>query len=200
MGQVVVPEFRWARADLNEKARRSALAVLSPAERGRYDDTSPARRDAFLAGRMVLRGLAGQLTGTAPAELDLEAVCPDCGGPHGRPVLRESALQLSLSHGAGVVVAAAVWDAQLGIDIEAPEVEPARLEAIAELTGRASVAHWSSVEAVLKADGRGLRVDPARVTVEGRQGWVDDDVRRYDLSEVDLAPGVRVTVAVAAVA
>lgn len=150
---------------------------------------------------MILRGLAGELTGTAPADLDLVAVCPDCGGPHGRPVVVGSPLQVSLTHGAGVVVAAASWDAAIGIDLEPPTDSPAVLGAIGAMTGTASVAHWSRVEAVLKADGRGLRVDPSRVTigtVEGRlEGRVDDTAARYDVSDVELAPGIRVSVAVA---
>lgn len=169
--------------------------MLSPAELERHDSTVDARRDGFLAGRFVLRGLASELTGTPPADLDLTALCPDCGGPHGRPVLGGSGLHLSLTHGSGVVVAAA-WTAPVGIDVEG-DAGPERLAAIERLTGRASVQHWSRVEAVLKADGRGLRVDPSRVTVSGDTGWIDDSTQRYGLSEVDLAPGVRVSVAIA---
>ena len=176
--------------------------MLSTTERLRYDTTAAARQDSFLAGRMVLRGLASQLTGVPPAQVQLIAVCPDCGGAHGRPEVMGSSLHVSLSHGAGVVVAAASWDSTIGVDIEAPDERPERIEAIGELTGHPSIEHWSRVEAVLKADGRGLRVDPSRVSVEevgGRlMGRVDDAPVRYDVSEVQLAEGVRVSVAIAA--
>lgn len=198
---MALPEFRWARTDLNEKARRSALAVLSPVEAQRYATTSDAAKNDYLAGRMVLRGLAGALTGTHPGAVELVAICPDCGGPHGRPAIPGSSLNLSLSHGAGVVVAAASWHSAVGIDVETPEPSRQQLAAIEAVAGEASVEHWTRVEAVLKADGRGLRVDPARVsiaTVGGRlTGWVDDSPARYELSEVELANDVRVSVAVA---
>lgn len=171
--------------------------MLSAAERDRHDETVEANRDGFLAGRLVLRGLAAQLLSVSPIDVPLVATCPDCGGPHGRPEILGSSLRVSLSHGAGVVVAAAVWGSAVGVDVESAVVSPERVLAIGELAGRASVQHWTRVEAVVKADGRGLRVDPSRVTVEGDRGWIDGSAERYELSEVDLAPGVRVSVAVA---
>jgi 4'-phosphopantetheinyl transferase len=194
---VALPEFRWARAELNDRARRTALSMLSPAETGRYETAADALH--FLAGRLVLRGLVGDLLGTTPDAVALVARCPDCGGPHGRPELPDSPLHVSLSHGAGVVVAAASWDGPIGIDIESPDVPPERLAAIEALTGEASVLRWARVEAVLKADGRGLRVDPSRVSFDlvGTEARIDDSATRYGLSEVDLAPGLRVSVAIA---
>lgn len=52
--------------------------------------------------------------------------------------------------------------------------EPARIEdAAARVHSTADAREWARVEAVLKADGRGLRVDPSRVTVqETEDGWV----------------------------
>lgn len=52
--------------------------------------------------------------------------------------------------------------------------EPARVEdAAARVHGTADAREWARVEAMLKADGRGLRVDPSRVTVqETEDGWV----------------------------
>ncbi len=194
---MAAPEVRWARTDLDDGARRATLAILSPAERERHDGSVAARRDGFLAGRMLLRTLAGELTATAPANVDLVAVCPDCGGPHGRPVIPGSELRLSLSHGGGLVVAAASWGAAVGVDLEPLQVSPERLAAIRDLTGEASVLHWTRVEAVLKADGRGLRVDPARVTLEGARGWVDDSPAHYEVTEVELGSGLRASIAVA---
>ena len=196
---MALPELRWASTELAGDARRAALAALSPLERARYD-SAVAGRDAFLAGRLVLRSLAGELLDLPPAAVDLVAVCPDCGGPHGRPAIPGSALRLSLSRGAGVVVAAASWGAEVGVDVEPIDVSPERLAAIGSVTGEASVLHWTRVEAVLKADGRGLRVDPARVSlveIDGRlEGRVADSSARYGMSGVELVPGLLVSVAV----
>jgi 4'-phosphopantetheinyl transferase len=192
-----MPELRWIRPDLNENARQIALAMLSNDERYRYRATPEARRDSFLCGRLILRRLVSELTGVGPSEVQLSAHCPDCGGPHGRPVAAGTGLHLSLTHGADAVVAAAS-DRPVGIDLEASSPAAAVLVDIRSLTGHASLQRWTQTEAILKADGRGLRVDPAHVMIDGTRGWVDDSAARYELSEVELSSGVCVSVAVAA--
>lgn len=183
--------LRWART-LDDRAE--ALAVLSPAERARYDG---APSDSFLLGRLLLRHLAAELIGVGPAEVDLVAVCPDCGGPHGKPQLIGSSLHLSLSHSAVAVVAAASWDGPVGVDVEALDPSAAALAAIGTVAGEESLERWTRVEAVLKADGRGLRVDPASVSFDGGTASIAGSGARYRVSEVQLAPDVRVSVAVA---
>ena len=191
------PELRWIRPDLTENARHVALATISADERRRYETSPAARQGGFLAGRLLLRQLVAELTGIAPAHVQLTATCPDCGGPHGRPVAPGTGLHLSLTHGADVVVAAAS-DRPVGIDVE-PAIAPAAVLAdIGSLTGHAALLSWTRTEAILKADGRGLRVDPTHVVLDGSRGWVDDSPARYDLSEVEVSAGVRVSVAVAA--
>lgn len=194
------PVLRWIRPQLNENARRKALAAISHAERDRYVSTPDALRDSFLAGRLLLRRLAAELTGLEPESVDLVAVCPDCGGPHGRPVIPGSNLHLSLTRNEDAVVAAASWDAPIGIDLERAQQPPQVLAAIGALSGEESVLRWTRIEAILKADGRGLRVDPAHVrlaTVDGElEGWVADEAMHYRLTEVELASHVRVSVAV----
>ena len=183
--------LRWARA-LDD--RDEALAVLSPAERCRYD-ASPS--DTFLLGRLLLRRLAGELIGVEPAAVGLVAVCPDCGGHHGKPVIPGSALHVSLSHSAVAVVAAASWDAAVGVDIERLDQSADVLTAIGSVAGEESLARWTRVEAVLKADGRGLRVDPALVSFDGDLASIAGSPARYRVEDVQLAPDVRVSVAVA---
>lgn len=189
--------MRWIRPALDGSTRQLALATLSDVERQRYDTTHPIRQSTFLAGRLLLRQLVAELTGARLADVQLTAICPDCGGPHGRPVAPGSGLHLSLTHGADVVVAAAS-DRPVGIDVEPAIAPPEVLADIESLTGHASLQRWTRTEAILKADGRGLRVDPAHVVIDGPRGWVDDAPARYDLSEVELIAGVRVSVAVAA--
>ncbi len=192
--------LRWVRPHLNENARRQALAMISTAEFERFEGTPAHQRDSFLAGRLVLRRLAAELTGLEPAEVPLSATCPDCGGPHGRPVLVDSDLHLSLSHRNDAVVAAASWGQPVGVDVESPGSTDS-LSAIAALTGEASIQRWMRIEAVLKADGRGLRVDPNAVSLETvgdrLQGSVAGASTRYQLDEVELAPDLIVAVAVA---
>ncbi|CAN5381495.1 4'-phosphopantetheinyl transferase superfamily protein [soil metagenome] len=182
--------LRWARS-LDD--RDTALGMLSDAERRRYD---AAPSDTFLLGRLLLRRLVGELTGVAPEDVPLVAVCPDCGGPHGRPAVVGSALHVSLSHSAVAVVAAASWDGPVGVDVEPLKVSDEALTAVGMLAGEGSLERWTRVEAVLKADGRGLRVDPALVLFEGDTATVSGSPARYRVSEVQLAPDVRVSVAV----
>ena len=172
---------------LDPADRAEALAGLTPAELERYS-ASPA--DAFLAGRLLLRRLTAELTGEAA---ELTAECPDCGGAHGKPGIPGSKLQLSLSHGAGVVVAAAVFGARVGVDHDS--AAPEALAAIGALTGEATLQRWTRVEAILKADGRGLRVDPSQVLIDGDVGRVAESPTRYALEERELAPGLRVSLA-----
>ena len=171
--------------------RELALAVLSDAERARYDERPS---DAFLAGRMLVRALAGDLLGIPPERVPVSATCPDCGGPHGAPVIAGSDLHVSLSHADGLVVAAARRGAAVGVDVERSTVAAERLAAIGALTGRASVRHWTRVEAVLKADGRGLRLDPSLVVIDTEVASLGGD--RYLLQDAALPEGYTGSVAV----
>jgi len=137
-----------------------------------------------------------ELTGVKSAAVNLVAVCSDCGGPHGKPVVVGSTLHVSLAHSPVAVVAAASWDAPVGIDLEGRPTA-AVLAAIGSLTGEESLTRWTRIEAILKADGRGLRVDPGHVVIEEREGWVVGASTRYRLTEVELGPDVIVSVAVA---
>lgn len=56
------------------------------------------------------------------------------------------------------------------IGVDAVPADAAGLERV--LPGEADAQAWARAEAVLKADGRGLTVDPAQVVVEeGADGW-----------------------------
>ena len=109
-------------------------------------------------------------------------------------------LHVSLSHCVGATVAAASWGSAVGVDVEREGHSPERLDAIETLTGQRSLRHWTRVEAVLKADGRGLRVDPdhVRVLVDGvrLEAWVDGSATMYRLIDLELGAGVIGSVAV----
>lgn len=191
----------WAHTGALAGTENTALALLSVEERARLDATIPAvARERLLWGRMLLRQLVGDLAGMEPSDVELEARCIDCGGPHGRPVVvggneRARALTLSVSACAGMVVVGAAVGRAIGVDVEPRAGSDERLRAVRQLTGNTidPLRHWTRVEAVLKADGRGLRVDPSQVAVH--DGGADLDGTRYRLVDASLAPELVTTVA-----
>jgi 4'-phosphopantetheinyl transferase len=152
----------------------------------------PLDRDA---GRALLRELAAAELGVAPADAPLVQRCPDCGGPHGRPVIAGSELRVSLSRCPLGTVSVAAWGRAIGVDVEPRELPAERVDAIRAVAGGDGVAHWTAVEAVLKADGRGLRVDPRLVRIEGDVAWIEGEAARYELFRPEVAPDVQLTVA-----
>lgn len=159
----------------------------------RYQDAVVRHR--FLAGRSWLRELAARRTGARQESLVARYECPACAAiDHGRPryALDDGnavlPLALSLSRSGGWAVAALAAAAggggtgHIGIDIEkidrfednaldATAFAPAelreirRLPATQQMSRRAAL--WSRKEAVLKAAGTGLLLDPAALDVRG---------------------------------
>ncbi|WP_445443292.1 4'-phosphopantetheinyl transferase family protein [Clavibacter sp. km1a] len=137
------------------------------------------------AGRDALRALGAELVGVDPADVTVRARCATCGGPHGRPVLGGSraldGLHASVAHAGDAVVVAVSEHGPIGID-----AEPRDREAPPGTT----LAEWVRIEAVLKADGRGLRVDPSLVRFEGDAtrmiAWIDGEDARYRVVDVEL--------------
>ncbi|MEO8095366.1 MAG: hypothetical protein ABI632_10575 [Pseudolysinimonas sp.] len=186
-------ELRWSRPGVPETERAEYLGLLSDAERERYAAAGPTA-DSFLAGRVLLRRLAAELTGAGPGEVLLEASrCPQCGRAHGAPRLPRSGFRLSLARCETAVVAVATLGRAIGVDVEPCRVDPQRDAAISEVAGVASLRHWTSVEAVLKADGRGLTIDPRLVRAGRRAARFDGT--RYRLFEPKLAADLQVSVA-----
>ena len=187
----LLPDFiqlRWVRPDLRASERTLGLAILSPAELTRADS------DSFIMGRMLLRTLAGEILGIDPQAVPLSATCPDCGAPHGEP--RIPGLAVSLSRCATAVVAVAALEGSVGVDVEPRQGSAERAAAIEEVAGMGSIRaiqRWTSVEAALKADGRGLRLDPRHVDVTADSATLGD--ARYELWHPEPAPDLQVTVA-----
>ena len=89
--------------------------------------------------------------------------CAACGGDHGRPRVEGADAAVSVSYAPGwALVALTRNHARIGVD--AVPAGAAGLERILPHCGADAIG-WARVEAVLKADGRGLAVDPARVEV-----------------------------------
>lgn len=196
---------------------------LSSAERDRMEKmraagAPPADQDSFATSRALLRAALGAWMGVGRGDVTVRSVCSACGGAdHGRPVVPQvlgaaRPPQISLTH-AGDVVAVAISDVgPVGVDVE-PHREPfdgfddvalapAERAELRTLEPRdattARLRAWVRKEAVLKATGAGLAVDPRGVVVRGCRGRPElvrlpaqEDVAGWRLWDLDLAgPGV----------
>lgn len=75
-------------------------------------------RESYVAAHWLAREVAGEVSGIAPSDLQIEQVCAHCGGAHGKPIIRSLPdFEASLSHSRGIV-AAAFGSAPVGIDVE----------------------------------------------------------------------------------
>jgi phosphopantetheinyl transferase len=152
----------------------------------------PARLARFLAGRAALLRAAAEL---GEEHIMVEARCFECGVSHGRPTAAGAGtpLHLGLAHAGGLAFAVAAR-APVGIDAEPVDTPPGRMVAIGDIApGHGDLLRrWTTIEAVLKADGRGLRVAPSAVHVGVGRATLDG--RRYRLRSL-RAEGCRVTVA-----
>ncbi|MFJ2979588.1 4'-phosphopantetheinyl transferase family protein [Curtobacterium sp. NPDC087082] len=157
------------------------------------------------ADREALLTAVASAAGVDVSAVRAGRVCPHCAATdHGRPwaEVDGSAVGVSLARTTDLV-ALAVGPPGIGVDLErVSRVAAARLDAFTpgELArsgdDTARAACWAVKEAVLKRDGRGLRVDPTRVDVDlGRGTAVLDGVSQ---PVTVLFPAVDVVLAVAA--
>ncbi|WP_144765350.1 4'-phosphopantetheinyl transferase superfamily protein [Curtobacterium sp. 9128] len=126
--------------------------------------------------REALLAFLADVTSADPAAVLGGHRCRHCGRTdHGRPwaTVHGTAVGVSLARTSGVV-AFAVGAVHLGVDVErVSRVAAAPLDAftpgeLARACGDDALlaACWAAKEAVLKRDGRGLRVDPVSVDVD----------------------------------
>lgn len=120
------PLYRVTRTDV-VVADPPSPHLLSPDERDRYERLRrPQDRADFVAARTLVRELLDEFTGSTGGDWSIVQRCATCGGPHGRPQLvgeRSGALHLSWAHSDGLV-AAAVADGPVGIDVEHTRGDP----------------------------------------------------------------------------
>jgi 4'-phosphopantetheinyl transferase len=149
-----------------------AAAELTESERARADRGVPSVRRRRLLVRSGLRRVLGRLLEVAPRDVPLQTV-------GGRPTLPGSGLGLSCSASEGVALVAVAAGGTVGVDVQrhrdgeaadaAAEswLAPAERARLAVLPGpdrhRAVTRCWTQKEAVLKAEGTGLRRPPADV-------------------------------------
>jgi 4'-phosphopantetheinyl transferase len=171
-----------------EPTRADALASLSGVERERLSAYRRQEdRDRFVAGAMLARSVAARQLRIPPASVELDRTCPQCGRPHGKPHLSPAqyaaagGLELSISHADRLVGLAATLGHPVGLDVEPVVVQgdPAEIARVAlapdELSAYAAVPadlgaaalmrYWTRKEAVLKALGTGLRIEPSSLVV-----------------------------------
>jgi 4'-phosphopantetheinyl transferase len=156
-----------------EAIRADWESILSHEERRRRAEMkNEARRNSFTAGRVVLRKLLSEELGVSPVDVPLTVL------DSGRLGCEDSDLHLSLAHSGQLAVAAAS-ERNIGFDLEAIRPKPSSLlnyiladeerehiKAL-DLDGDLSLfLCWTVKEAVLKANGTGLRRSPRLVRVD----------------------------------
>lgn len=177
-----VPHVDVWHVDLdNSRWRSEALrSLLSPTERRRangFRDTQTARR--FVIRRAALRLLLAQRIGTSAIGLTFDTTCSFCGDQfHGKPRVRGSMIQFSVSSSGADGFFAVGGEAQLGMDVEhvarvsgthasgiLHDEEAAMLPFSRDDRAEFLAWIWSRKEAALKSLGVGLALDLTRFSV-----------------------------------
>jgi 4'-phosphopantetheinyl transferase len=171
----------WAHPHASDRA----IALL---DRGEHEKLARLRRASdrarYVAAHALLRLLVARRWGIDPTAVEVRATCTRCCGNHGRPTVTpppgHQTLHVSIAHAGDRVVVAATALGPVGVDVEVDscadfagfdgvslaESERRELTSMSsgqQLTGRTRI--WVRKEAVLKATGDGLSVDPRRVVV-----------------------------------
>lgn len=201
----------WARLGVAEDI---PSGLLDREERDRIAGFRRAEDRARAALSSALsRTVLARLAGVRPADLVFVRRCPRCGGRHGKPWLSGpgAELQFSVSHAGDVVGLAVTRRGPVGIDVEpldgarvGPWLDDAALSPSERQELRASSGAdpmwaralvWTRKEALLKASGYGLIVDPAQVRVSAARlppalcGWDHAPSRPTAATLRDLDPG-----------
>jgi 4'-phosphopantetheinyl transferase len=179
--------------------------------------------DRFVVGAALARIVIARYLQRKPHTIHFDRRCPDCGGHHGKPRVRDShGVELSISH-SGRHVGLAVASAPVGLDVEdarslgpTPEASAMHLlspdERIAfDRLGAADrrgslLTYWTRKEAILKATGQGLRIEPASLTVSAADlpprvlAWPSDSEALGHATLVDLRSGASSLASVAVLA
>ncbi|CAL4859207.1 hypothetical protein [Microbacterium sp. MM2322] len=148
--------------------------------------------EARVAGRHLLREALSLL---GVADTGIRQRCEVCGGVDHGP-LRSDDAAISVAYAPGVVVAAAAHARAIGIDVERDAGTLPGLDALFAPSPPPDAGGWTAIEAALKADGRGLRVDPATVVVADGRARVPDNDRTIAVHRVTGPAGYVVSLAI----
>jgi 4'-phosphopantetheinyl transferase len=155
----------------------------------------------FLVGRLLVNALVAELFPHATGWLASAGACQRCGELHAGVELEGVPARASVSYAANLVVVAVAPTSlvsRLGVDVETADIDHQRALDLRRLLGASSepvLRRWTRVEAVLKADGRGLLVDPGAVHLRQGGAWLAGESVSYVVAEVDGPPGYLISVA-----
>jgi 4'-phosphopantetheinyl transferase len=174
---------------------------LSPQDQARAAGFGVDRRREFVVGRSLVSGLVGALFPEAVGWSVGTAACARCGERHGAVELTGVPAVAGVSYATGLVIAAVAPSARVGrlaVDVELDAADAARARDLERLLGRSRqpvLRRWTRIEAVLKADGRGLLVEPRDVRVRGTHASIAGDAARYELADVQGPSGYVISLA-----
>ncbi|BAH73649.1 4'-phosphopantetheinyl transferase domain protein [Solidesulfovibrio magneticus RS-1] len=154
---------------------------------------NPMDRQTRVLGRLLVR-LALETLGVANGDLAGWRL-----DQFGRPYLSGCAADCSVSHSGGLVAAAVSLPGRVGVDVEV--LAPLPIEALdaafcpeemsdirsAENQSRRALELWTGKEATLKADGRGMSLDPSLIDARGESIRLGEEVWR--IFHPELTPG-----------
>ena len=165
----VQPLLRVETSPLVGERRVIALELLTGREKARFDtDPHPER---FLTGRMLLRELAAGFTAEPLESITITASLPGVRAAARSPHRRgQRAVREPLARRRPDASPRCSKARRSGSTSSHATRPPSAWPRSGRWRAATDLAHWTRVEAVLKADGRGLRVDPREVVVDGRPG------------------------------
>jgi 4'-phosphopantetheinyl transferase len=206
-----VVDVLWARP----VTAAATTASLDVREREALNRLSRAEdRARYVAAHALLRLLVARTWRIEPAAVAVTASCSRCHSAHGRPIVTpppgRPALHVSVAHAGDRVVVAATQLGPVGVDVE--ESSSVRFAGFADVALAASeqrsLAHlpsdqqmqgrtrmWVRKEAVLKATGDGLSVDPRDLVVSAPTqeprllAWRDRQIEPSMVQLTDLELG-----------
>ncbi|WP_454051670.1 4'-phosphopantetheinyl transferase superfamily protein [Cellulomonas sp. Marseille-Q8402] len=200
------PLLRLRHAEVRPAA--GLAAALNPDERDRVARAAPADRDAVAAAVLLARLAVAEACGVDPSAVRVRRRCPRCGSAaHGAPWAQRAdggaVPHLSLTRTADLVVVA-LAAGPVGVDVERAVGRPDVAGVVLAADERPAAGphgvllSWARKEAVLKAAGTGLGVDPRTLEVSDAQGRPHVTATgpagappgtRWWLTDLDLGPG-----------
>ena len=198
VGQV---KLAWAATSPGTIGTGVAHASLSDGDLLRAAGFGPDRRRAFVLGRSLIAALVRELFPNVSGWSVGTGACRLCGARHGPVEITGAAAVASVSYAPGLVVAAAAPGRRvdrIGVDVEPERANATRTRDLERLLGPSHepvLRRWTRIEAVLKADGRGLLIDPGEVRLRSGGGRIAGDPARYRVADVAGPAGSLVSLA-----
>ena len=154
--------------------------------------------------RIIAKELIAAKLGCETTDVKIEREAPRGFGYHTRLIASRDGQELPIaivtaSYRAATVVAICDPGLPLGVDIRDMHPEPAdirQMQKHSHLLDEGNIPdllhHWVCVQAVLEADGRGVRVAPDHVQLDTgrRKGWLPDRKMKYALTDASREGGV----------